>query len=168
MIIILLSLFSVLSSNFESDHEFHVSKCQMTYAEKENSLQISLHMFIDDLEEALRQRGKDQLFLCTEKEAKGADQVLANYLADRLNIEVNKEKVNFDFIGKEISEDLVAVWCYVEVKGVIDLKSLGVQNKLLLETFEDQKNIVSIKGPEGKKGFFLLQNGDDSDEVTFD
>ena len=168
---ILFSLFFTLLNYgglVEIDHEFHVSKCQITYAEKENSLHISLHVFIDDLEEALRQRGKDKLFLCTEKEAEDADQYIAAYLTDRLNIEVNQEEVSFDFIGKEVSEDLAAVWCYLEVTGVSELKSLKVQNKLLLETFEDQKNIISIKGPGGKKGFFLLQNGDDTDEVVFD
>ena len=151
-----------------SAHEFHVSKCQIEYNAGENSLQISLHIFIDDLEEALRQRGKDGLFLCTEREAKEAVTYLVEYLNDRLNIEVDKKKVKPEFVGKEISEDLAAVWCYLEVKQVNELSSISVSNKLLLEVFEDQKNIVSIKGPGNKKGFFLFQNGDDSGSIKFD
>lgn len=148
-------------------HEFHVSKCQIEYADSESSLQISMHIFIDDLEEALRQRGKDQLFLCTEKESEQAEQYLEEYLSDRFSILVNKQKRELEFVGKEISDDLAAVWCYLEIRDVNELKSLKISHKLLLEVFDDQKNVVSVKGPSNKKGFFLFQNGDTSGEVDF-
>lgn len=148
-------------------HEFHVSKCQIEYVETEQSLQISMHIFIDDLEEALRQRGKDQLFICTKREAKEAEQYLIDYLRNRISIKVNEQKVDFNFVGKEISDGLAAVWCYLEVKGIDQLSQLEISNKLLQEVFEDQKNLMSIIGPNGKKGYALFQKGSKAERFTY-
>ena len=43
-----------LSSFFYLLHTVHVSKTMVEYNEKEKSLQISVHLFIDDLEESLK------------------------------------------------------------------------------------------------------------------
>ena len=148
-------------------HEFHVSKCQIEYVGAEQSLQMSMHIFIDDLEEALRQRGKDQLYICTEKEAAEAETYLIDYLKNRILIKANGQKVDFNFVGKEISDDLAAVWCYLEVKGIEQLTELEVGNKLLQEVFDDQKNLISIIGPDGKKGYALFQKGDKPEHFKY-
>jgi len=148
-------------------HEFHVSKCQIEYVKAEQSLQISMHIFIDDLEEALRQRGKDQLFICTEREAKEAEQYMIDYIDDRVQLKVNGQAMDFHFLGKEISDDLAAVWCFIEIKGVEPFSSLEVSNKLLQEVFDDKKNIIRIKGPKNKKSYLLFQKGDDFELLEF-
>ncbi|MFT7603922.1 MAG: hypothetical protein ACI8VT_001490, partial [Saprospiraceae bacterium] len=73
----------------------------------------------------------------------------------------------FEFIGKEQSEDLQAVWCYLEVTNIKFFNSIEVTNSLLMEVFEDQKNIVHIKAPDNKQGYFLFQKGQEHDKVTF-
>ena len=161
---ILLNLFLILSF---TAHEFHISKCQIDYAEAEQSLQLTMHIFIDDLEEALRQRGKDQLFICTKKEAEDTDQYIIDYLQDKIQMKVNGELQSLRFVGKEISDDLAAVWCYFEVPGIQQLSNLEISNKLLQEVFEDQKNIVSIIGPKKKKAYFLFNRGDAAESVNF-
>jgi len=92
-------------------HEFHLSKCQIDYVQEEQSLQISLHLFIDDLEETLRNGGQDDLFICTDKEAPEAEQYIVDYLRDHFKIKVDQQAVSFSFLGKEVSEDLIGVWC---------------------------------------------------------
>jgi len=148
-------------------HKFHVSKCLMEYKTQEKSLQISLHIFIDDLEIALENRGATNLQLCTEKEAPKSEEYLFRYLQEKFKVEVNQQVVEFQWIGKEISDDFAGVWCYMEAPNIEKMNSLQVANKVLLDTFDDQKNIVRIKGPNGKEGFLMFAKGDEMEKVKF-
>lgn len=164
---LLFSLAGMDSSTPTVVHEFHISKCQIQYSEEAKALQISLHLFLDDLEEALRQQGADKMFLCTEKEHKKAEKYLFRYLQQNFQLIVNEKAMEFEFIGKEQSEDLQAVWCYLEVTEVTLFQSLEVTNSLLMEIFDDQKNIVQVRAPGNKQGYFLLQKGQENDKVNF-
>ena len=151
----------------DAAHEFHISKCQIDFDEATEALQVTLHIFLDDLEEALKAQGADKMFLCTDKEHEKAEKYLFRYLQQRFKLIVNGEEVSFEFVGKEQSEDLQAVWCYLEVSNVKILNSIEVTNSLLMEIFDDQKNIVHIMAPGGKQGYFLFQKGQEKDKVTF-
>ncbi len=150
-------------------HEFHISKCQIEYSVETEALQITLHLYLDDLEEALRQQGADKMFLCTDNEHEKAEKYLFQYLQQQFKLIVNEagEEAEFEFIGKEQSEDLQAVWCYLEVTNVSSFSSLEVTNSLLMEIFDDQKNIVQIMAPGKKQGYFLFHKGQENDKVTF-
>ncbi len=148
-------------------HEFHISKCSIEYNEKESALQLTLHIFIDDLEEALRLQGADKLFICTEKESEKAEAYIYKYLQQKLKISLDDKAVSYTFVGKEVSEDLVAVWCYLEVENIKPFTKLYVKNNTLLEAFDDQKNIISIKGPKNRKGYLLFNNAKNEDTLNF-
>lgn len=150
---------SPASSGTAEYHDFHISKCLIDYNEPEQALQMSMHIFLDDLEEALRRQGADKLFLCTPKETADAEQHLTEYLRQHFRLKANGRERAFSFVGKEISEDLAAVWCYLEVAGVSGLKELEVTNDILMEVYSDQKNVVSINGPGRKQGMLLMQKG---------
>ncbi len=150
-----------------ADHDFHVSKCLVEYNKTERALQVSMHIFIDDLEEALRRQGADQLFICTEREAAEAETHLQRYLEQNFRLQANGEPVAYEFLGKEISDDLAAVWCYLEVTNVDHLEQLTVTNRMLTEVYDDQKNIVSVFGPGDRKGLLLFQRGKDTESVRF-
>ncbi len=149
------------------DHEFHISKCLIEFNEKEKALQFTLHLFIDDLEEALRQQGADKLYICTEKEVDEAEAYIYKYLQQKLAISLEGEQVDYTFIGKEMSEDMVAVWCYLEIENVENIRELHVKNSILLEAFDDQKNIISITGPNKKKGYLLFNNAKNEETIEF-
>lgn len=148
-------------------HEFHLSKCNIVYDEQAQSFQITMHIFIDDLEEALRLEGHDQLFIATEKENAEAENHISNYLAKRFSLVHNQESLPVEFIGKEKTEDLAAIWCYLEVKTLPQLHELTITNNILLEVFDDQKNITNIQGPNNKTAYFMFQKGQSSDRVDF-
>lgn len=148
-------------------HEFHVSKCEIDYNTSENALQITLHIFLDDLELSMEAQGAEKQFLCTEKELEGADNVYFDYLKKNFQISLNNGKiVKYQWIGKEISDDLAAVWTYLEITNVTDLSDISVKNTVLMDVHDDQKNIVQIKGG-GARGYFLLQRGKEKQSVSF-
>jgi hypothetical protein len=148
-------------------HEFHVSKCLVEFNEAEQALQMSMHIFLDDLEEALRKKGADDLFICTKMESEDAEVYMSQYVANNFIIEVNGEVLEYEFLGKEPSEDLQGVWCYLEILNVTSVKNLKITNNILLEVYDDQKNVISIIGPDRRKGMMLLQRGQSSEEVSF-
>ena len=160
---------STIFSNNEGipPHEFHISKCLIEYNEKESALQLTVHIFIDDLEEALRQQGADKLFICTEKEVEKAEEYIYKYLQQKLTLSLDDKAVNYTFVGKEVSEDLAAVWCYLEVENIAPFSKLYVKNNTLLEAFDDQKNIVSIIGPNKRKGYLLFNNAKNEETLEY-
>ncbi|MCR9099061.1 MAG: hypothetical protein NXI25_03860 [bacterium] len=143
-------------------HDFHVSKCLMEYDAEAQSLQMSMHIFLDDLELALEQRGHDKLFLCTPREAVEAEQHLEAYLREHFRLVVNGEPRAFKYWGKEISDDLSAVWCYMEVENLTKVESLQLTYRVLFDTYRDQKNLASLVLPGQEPGMLFFQVGDET------
>ncbi len=168
MLLIIFILSFINPSIIESTdlHEFHISKCVIECNEETKAIEVSLHIFIDDLEEALRQQGADKLFICTEKESKKAEKYLNRYLQNHFVLNVNGEKVEYEFLGKEISEDLAAVWCYLEVKDVTEISSLELKNDLLMEVFDDQRNIISLSAND-KEEYLMFDRDNASKTINF-
>ena len=136
-------------------HPFYISVCQVDYNPDADALEVSFRIFTDDLERALESMGTDRLRLGTEREAEKADLYISRYLARHVEIEINGRRVSAAFLGREMDSD--ATWCYVEVENVPVLKTLTMTNTLLLETFEDQVNLVHVNANGQKRS--LVFNG---------
>lgn len=166
---ILISILAILLSfptNID-DHEFHVSKTLLEYKPDQQTLQVTLNIFIDDLELALENTGSGKLFLCTKKEVEDAEMYIFDYLKEHVQLNINAEDMQMNWVGKESSDDLESVWCYIEINNIQKLESLKIKNSILMEVFDDQKNIVQIIGPEKKSGYFMFQKGNDADSIEF-
>jgi NDP-sugar pyrophosphorylase family protein len=145
-----------------------MSKCEIAFNEKEQALQIILHLFIDDLESALAAEGIEDLFICTDKEDEEAEKYIYDYLVEKFRLKINDEPAAYQFLGKEVSEDLQAVWCYLEIENIETLQALTVNNQIMTSLFDDQKNIVSVTSTaKGRKGYFLFDKGTFEDRVEF-
>ncbi len=165
---IVLSLFSLgvfLTSGI--DHDLHLSKMDLKYDTEDKALQIVINVFVDDLEAALLERGSDNLKILTEKEAVETDSLILDYFYDMLDLEIDGETVNLTFIGKESSEDFMAAWCYLEVSELDDIQHLSLSNRVLLDLFEDQRNVVTIKKDRKRVASFIFDDVKQVEEVTF-
>lgn len=160
---ILAFIAAVLSTPF---HDYHVSNCNIKYNSSTKSVQISLHVFIDDLEDALRLKGINELHILTEKESEDSDYYIEEYIQDHFMIKIDGQCVVLDFLGKEGSGDYMAVWCYFEIHNIRQPASIEITNTIFLELFDDQKNIVSIKRDQLRKGFLLLHHKRQKDKVS--
>ena len=139
--------FSLIFGNpvVTSVHEFHLSKTTVNYDSEEMAIQISTSLFIDDLELALKEMGYDSLKICTRKEKENAELFIHDYLKEHLVVEIDGKKLNLSFLGKEQSDDLAAVWCYLEVYDIPDFKEISITNTILTRQFDDQKNITMVQ-----------------------
>ena len=170
MKIILISLVLFLTHfpmKRENLHAFHISKTDMVFQPAEKSLQITMHIFIDDLEKGLENQGQSKLFVGTEREQKDVNSLIYNYLQNKFSIQLNGKKANYTWLGKEPTNDKQALWVYLEIKNIRDIRNISVENRVLTELFDDQKNIVQINVPLKKQGYFLLNKSKSSDSITF-
>lgn len=137
-------------------HDIHVSKCELEYSQEEKSLQISTHIFVDDLETTISGKLINDLKLGTEHEISNGDELVLNYLRQHLVIKINGEPQKLQLVGKELSDDYLALWIYTEIPGINVIKRLDIQYDVLMELYDDQRNILSAKIPPAKKSFFLF------------
>jgi len=149
--IIVMVLFVSLSS-FISLHKYYVSVTDIEYAKETKSLQIISRLFVDDFEKVLKERYIDTLSLDDNL----ADFYIKKYFAKKLQITVNNERQQFNFIGKEIDGDMVH--CYFEVENISKIQSINVTNKLLFDTYENQQNITHLKIKDKKKSFLFIKD----------
>ncbi|MEQ8811807.1 MAG: hypothetical protein RIE59_22250 [Imperialibacter sp.] len=129
-------------------HPFHVSVCDVEFNDKTKALEISQRIFLDDLEEALRKKsGWTTLDVVNPSDKKRFDALMKEFVIENLSIEINNKPVKLSYLGHETESD--AIWCYLEVTGVNNLTTIGVENSVLIDTFPDQVNLVHVK-KEGK------------------
>src|SRR5690242_16165626 len=75
-------------------HPIHVSIAEIDHNEKSKALQITLRIFIDDLELSIRNKINDQeMDLLNPGGAKDTDQLVKEYLSDVLKLKVDKKAV---------------------------------------------------------------------------
>ncbi len=144
-------------------HEFHLSLMEIDHNTEKKTLQIAVKLFTDDLTVALEKPGGVKLHIGTPNEPPKANELIANYLKQHVLLKVNGKDVVFNYLGKEAETD--ATWCYLEVQNVAKVQTLEVQNTLLLESFDDQTNMVNLK-INGRKKSGLARKG--STRLKFD
>ena len=141
-------------------HDIHVSVCELRWNEESGAFEVSVKIFIDDLERALALEGAPGLFIGTPKESAEASRYIAAYLRKHLTIDVDGTRLTPDFVGKEISEDLLAVWCYVEFPANLSRsKKCTLSNDILLELYDDQRNIMDIRMNKTHKDYTIFEPG---------
>ncbi|MGI9549846.1 MAG: DUF6702 family protein [Aurantibacter sp.] len=151
-LILLLPLFA-----FTAAHKFYVSVTNIGYSEKDNALQITTRIFIDDLEAVLKERYDIEAKLATDDEPKMANEYIEKYLRTKFVIEVDNEPKTYEFLGKKYDNDLVI--CYLEVSKIdlSNINSISIQNEILTDLFDEQQNIVHFKLNDKKKSFVLVK-----------
>lgn len=155
-IFVLVLVFPLLLS--VNAHKFYVSVTEVAYVNEKKSVQIITRIFIDDLENALRQRYNKHLTFAPENEAEEVEFYLERYLKDKISIQINDKIVAFKYVGREYDNDIV--FCYLEITDVKEIKSFQISNKVLFESFDDQQNIVKLKINDQNKSVILINQSD--------
>ena len=101
------TLFAILllfiSSFQKVKHPFFVSVIDINYKQKERALQLSVKLFTNDLEDALRKTSKKKIDILNPINKVETDSILFNYIIKRLNITINSKKQTLHFIEVPIS-----------------------------------------------------------------
>lgn len=127
----------------EKKHPFYISVVDIKHDAKTHNLNISVKLFINDIENALKKTTTKTIDLLNPKNKPEMELELINYIKQRFSIDVNLKPTTLDFIGYEKEED--AIWIYLEVKKIIQPKTLKINTKLLYDFLPLQTNIVHVE-----------------------
>jgi len=144
-------------SSFKGLHKFYVSVTNINYIEKSDALQITSRIFVDDLEDLLKERYEIDAALDTEKESPLADSYIQKYLKRKFILKLDDEVAEYNFIGKKYDDDVVILYLEVTDVGFNTLKSISIQNDILTDLYDEQKNLVHFKWKGKKKSFVLIR-----------
>ncbi|QCE41692.1 DUF6702 family protein [Psychroserpens sp. NJDZ02] len=154
--IILVSLFALFS--FSAVHKYYVSITQIEYVKDKQSVQIISRIFVDDIEKLVRQRYDKNVTLNDGQDEVIIDGYIKKYLSEKIYISINGAPSILKFIGKEYDDDIMR--CFLEIENVSSIKSFEIQNKVLFDIFDDQKNIVRNNINGKNKTFVLIPQKD--------
>ena len=151
-------------ANVTEDHKYYVSVTKIEYAKAQQSVQIISQIFIDDLENLIRERYDGSITLDVNDESSMVDSYIERYLKEKILININGNPVMLQFIGKEYKEDIA--YCYLEVTGVTAIDTFTISHKALFDLFVSQQNIVRTD-INGKKKSFILTLGNSEAVLNF-
>jgi hypothetical protein len=137
------SLLALTAKAVPTKHDFHVCITQITHNPKAATLEITVKIFTDDLERTIRTLTGEELRLGDPRESPKADDLMFEYLHNRLQIATDQQARTYKWIGKEVENDVV--WCYLEVDNAHKFNTIDITNRILTEIFDDQSNLVHVE-----------------------
>ena len=144
-----------------STHRYYLSLTQIKFKEESKSVQIIINVFMDDIELALNKDYNIDLQLTTKKELPNNDVYFEKYLRDKLQFTLDGTQKKFNYIGKEYENDLV--YFYLEIENINQVKTIKINNKILIKHFPEQQNL--IKSNVGKKNKSILLNNEETSGI---
>ena len=146
---LLIALFSIFIFSFT--HKFYVSVFIIEHNETNKTLEITTQVFVDDMEMVLRNKNIELDIYSTSDII--SDGLIKDYFKSVFRIKRNSEILEYEFLGKELLDDILN--CYIEVRDINYKDSLIIQNKLLIDLYDSQKNIIHFRGKNENKSFLM-------------
>jgi len=144
--------FLLISSTFY--HKYYVTVTKVEYSKKDKAIQVISQVFIDDLEDLLQERYDKNIILDEGNEIEKTDAYIQQYYNSKFTIKINGKKLNFTFLGKEYRDD--QIFSYLEITDVgKDINNISITNKLLVDIFPEQQNILRVSILDQKKNAML-------------
>lgn len=139
-------------------HKEYYSLTEINYNKNDKALQMSMRLFTNDIDLALKKHFNKPTEIGTENEISDADKLLTLYLNQKFIIEVNNQIATYNFVGKEFEKDVTYV--YLEILDIKKVKNISVQNSVLTEIFNEQENIVKLHINDTNKSLILSKEND--------
>ena len=137
-------------------HKFYVSTTKVEYVKERKSIQIISKIFVEDLEQVLQERNSSRVQLDPKKETDLDQSYLLNYISQKLKFKINEKEAQLIYIGKEYDIDILNI--YFEIEDVDSLESIRIENKILIDLFPEQQNIIHFSNEKNKRNLILDKN----------
>ena len=90
-------------------HDFHFSRTKAHYNQQTQTLQMSMNVFTDDLELAVRTMGHEKFKIGIETDAM-TDSLISIYILSKFNASHSGHKLKMDWVGYECDYDVTYVY----------------------------------------------------------
>lgn len=146
------------------NHAIYLSMVEISHQKNETSTDIRIKVFLDDMEDAIRNSFGDAVSLT---DASACDKYKANiqtYFNNHFIFSINNTKAVIRLESCEIAGDAISF--RFETNGTAPWKEVSLTADFLMELFPTQANIVTIQYGEEKK-FLKLTKSKVSELVKF-
>jgi hypothetical protein len=134
----------------------------MSYNQKDQSWEISIRLFQDDLEQSVSAAIGKKYRMVPGVEA--SEKELDTYLRKHFRFHAGKQiSTPYRWLGTEQQQD--AIWVYLEIPTTSDLAGSYLENSIFLEVFEDQTNLVQW-APAGQKKSYLFRKSQEIQQLS--
>ena len=141
-IFLILSLSSFKSTSSVDIHPYHVGSVEFNYNSKSKTFEITGKFFLDDLENALKEKYGAPVHFNDAKYNAQINDILQQYCNEYLKLKVDNKSIKINYIGFE--EDSEAVNIFLESDPVTSPKKVETAVSFLYNFFDDQMNIIHI------------------------
>lgn len=148
-----LLIYLSFASVTETSHEFYLSVTDITYIKNEKSLQIISRVFTDDFEDVINTRYQKDFKLIPNLEVEEIDLYIEKYIRGKFILETQSEQLSYTYLGRKYEDDMV--YLFLEVENLEPYEVLKIENLILTDLFEEQKNMIHYKSGDFKKSFIL-------------
>ena len=161
MVHLVLSILLALMPEANPEHDFHVSIGRM--AVENNQVLLQIRLFEDDLELGLQGfHSDDSLRLQVDSDT---DSLFAAYLNDKLVITHGDEVLtgNVATSGEDVLYGYPVWWFSLMYEAPSAIEALHIDNRVLMEVFEDQQNVIRITHypSENEKMYYMVDGNSD-------
>ena len=136
-----LAIYFFVIWSIAQSHPFHATITSFNCSPNNQSVEITIKLFTNDLENALKKSGGSDLRIDSESTRTAIDSLIFDYIKNNLSLSFNDKRGKILWVGKEFENDIT--WSYLEIKNIKNIPGtkISIKNKLFLEIFDDQLNI---------------------------
>lgn len=138
--LIVFFLFSLSSA--KEIHPYHVGSVEFNYNSKSKTFEITGKFFLDDLENALKEKYGTPIHFNDANYESQINDLLEKYCNEYLKLKADNNFVKINYIGYE--EDSEAVNIFLESEPVNSPKKVETAVSFLYNFFDDQMNIIHV------------------------
>tara|TARA_Y100000385_G_scaffold227860_1_gene238920 strand:- start:312 stop:830 length:519 start_codon:yes stop_codon:yes gene_type:complete len=143
------NFFFLAATLFFPFHDFHVTHTTFHYNDESKTMEITIKVAIEDLEKSIENRYSEKTdILLDTQEKKNIEKLIAEYFRNNLILSVDKNKQEYQWVGKESSNNLHDIYLYFEIPNYDkneNVESITIKNTLFLDLYNYQTNIVLIE-----------------------
>ncbi len=138
--LLIFSLILVCANFAASAHKFYTSLTQIEYNASNGNAEVIINLYTDDLEAAVSGYVKRNV----KAADKDFERLVYAYLDTRFQLKnVKNQPLKNEYIGTEQKRDMLSI--FLEIRNPLGLNLSSLMHIVLLETFNEQTNIVNVK-----------------------
>ncbi len=144
-------------------HPIHISVTNMEYVQDKKAFDVYFKIFWDDFETIIQKNYGVYLKLTQPDERKDKEMYFSKYISDHFKIIADGKLLAGNLKNAEIRDK--SIWIFYSYPCPPDTKRVEVEDKLMMDMFDDQKNLFMFKFGKIEKAYSLKQG---KEKIVFD
>jgi len=143
-------------------HPVYISTMSISITDKK--IDFVMKLYFDDIEDALRLNNGFSISIDENQKLNLNYEYVEEYISENFKVYFNSEKIDLIFLEKKIINDVLELKTSIQFEDkIINIK---IKNKILLDVYDNQSNIVFIKNLE-KKNYYKFDISNTEKNINY-